>query len=121
MASVDRRRRVALRPAPGRRPTLDAGTVRRLARLRAEIPALQAGEQRLLDTGPDILAWTREDARDRLLAAVNFTAKHVELPLPSTDAASAILVLSTDPDRPMRDLDGPAITLGPSEAVLVRM
>jgi alpha-glucosidase len=93
---------------------------RRLARLRATTPALQGGTQRLLDTGPDILAWIREDPPDRLLAAVNFTAKSVALPLPA-ESADVTLVLSTDPHRAQDQLAADSITLAPSEAVLLRI
>lgn len=93
---------------------------RRLAQLRAATPALQGGAQRLLDAGPDILAWIREDAQDRLLAAVNFTARPVTLPLLG-EGPDATLVLSTDADRSKHELDAGGITLGPSEAVLLRI
>jgi alpha-glucosidase len=109
----------AQRQAEDPRSTLSL--FRRLAKLRAETPALQGGDQRLLDTGPDILAWTREHAGDRLLAAINFTARPVELPLPATSASSATLVLSTVPDRPAQQIDSRTMTLAPSEAVLLRM
>jgi alpha-glucosidase len=93
---------------------------RRLARLRAARPALQGGAQRLLNTGPDILAWTREDPHDRLLAAVNFASRTVALPLPA-DSPAATVVLSTDPDRPEHKPVTGVIELGPSEAVLLRL
>jgi alpha-glucosidase len=91
---------------------------RRLAQLRATTPALQTGTQRLLDTGPDILAWTREDQRDRLLAAINFTAKPVALPLANRNR-NATLIVSTDLHRSEDEPISGDITLGPSEAVLL--
>jgi alpha-glucosidase len=93
---------------------------RRLAALRAQTPALQGGAQRLLDTGPDILAWIREDPQDRLLAAVNFAARSVALPLPDTDGHGT-LVLSTNPDHAPNAPARRSITLNPSEAVLLRI
>jgi alpha-glucosidase len=93
---------------------------RRLANLRAATPALQGGTQRLLDAGPDVLAWIREDPQDRLLAAVNFTALPTALALPD-QSPDATLVLSTDPDRSADEAHSRGITLGPSEAVLLRI
>jgi alpha-glucosidase len=49
--------------------------VRRLAALRARTPALQVGDQRTVEAGPDVLAWLREHEGERLLAAVNFAAE----------------------------------------------
>jgi hypothetical protein len=86
---------------------------RRLAKLRADTPALQGGTQRLLDAGPNILAWIREDPQDRLLAAVNFTAKSAALPLPD-QSPHATLVVSTDADRVKDKPVARGITLGPS-------
>jgi alpha-glucosidase len=83
--------------------------VRRLARLRAEAPALQSGTQRTLETIDGVLAWVRGDS---ILAAVNFT----DAPLPLEVPDGARLLLSSDPDR----ADVPA-TLGPSEAVLLAL
>jgi alpha-glucosidase len=94
---------------------------RRLAKLRAETPALQGGDQRLLDTSPDILAWTREDGHDRLLAAVNFTAKSVPLQVAATRGSGATLVLSTDANRTAEGPISSSITLAASEAVLLKM
>jgi alpha-glucosidase len=108
----------AQRQAEDPRSTLSL--FRRLAQLRAATPALQGGAQRLLDAGPDILAWIREDGQDRLLAAVNFTPRPLTLPLPG-EGLDATLVLSTDADRSKHEPDARGITLGPSEAVLLRI
>src|SRR3954449_7053660 len=80
---------------------------RRLARLRAETPELQAGDQRTLDAADGVLAWRRGE---RLHVAVNFTAD--EKPL----GVRGDLLLSSDPDR----AETPA-ALGPSEAVIVAL
>jgi glycosidase len=85
--------------------------VRRLGALRRATPALQTGSQRLLDAGPDVLAWLREHGDERLVAAVNFAATPSLPRLPE-----ATLVLSTDPDR--GELAAPV--LAPGEAVLAR-
>ena len=92
-------------------PSSTLSLARRLAALRAEQPALQTGDQRALDLGDTVLAWTRADA---FLAAVNFAAEPVELALP----VGAELALSTDAGRPG---DRPPGTLGPSEGVLLRL
>jgi alpha-glucosidase len=108
----------ARRQAEDPRSTLSL--FRRLSRLRASTPALQGGTQRLLDAGPGILAWVREDAQTRLLAAINFTATAVRLPFPD-GVLRATLVLSTDADRAQNVPAAHGITLGPSEAVLLKM
>jgi alpha-glucosidase len=95
--------------------------VRRLAALRAATPALQAGTQRMLETGSDVLAWLREGDGDRLLAAINFDAAPAPLPVPAGLPSRATLLVSTDPDRAGADVDLAGFTLGPSEAVLVRL
>src|SRR3954452_10814685 len=84
---------------------------RRVAALRQDSRALQTGTQRTLDAGEQVLAWARETAGERVLAAVNFGAGEVPL-----DAAGTRPV-SSDPGR---EAGGPApATLWPSEAVLV--
>jgi alpha-glucosidase len=93
----------AERQAADPRSTL--ALARRLAALRAAVPALQDGEQRLLDAAPGVLAWTRGE---QVLAAINFTAAPAPLP------AAGRLLLSTDADRPA-DARG----LGAYEAVLL--
>jgi alpha-glucosidase len=102
-------------------PRSTLSLVRRLAELRARTPALQLGNQRSVEAGKPVLAWLREDGDDRLLAAVNFLGTSVALGLEDGLAARAELVVSTDPDR----ADGPTaldgFTLGPSEAVLLRL
>jgi alpha-glucosidase len=81
---------------------------RRLARLRAETPALVTGAQRPYDAGPGVLAWTREN----LLVAINFTAD------PKSLDVEGELVLSSDPAR--RTASAP-LELGPSEALILRL
>jgi len=82
--------------------------VRRLAALRAETPALQAGAQRTLDAGPDVLAWERTGGGERLLVAVNFGDAPRPLPFDGE------LLLSTQPAR------GAAGELAGSEGVIIR-
>jgi alpha-glucosidase len=95
---------------------------RRLARLRRDSVALQRGAQRFADTGPDVLCWVREHARERLVAAVNFGTGPVALDLPGELAGARELVLSTDPGR-SAGTDAPggaALELGGAEGVLLR-
>jgi alpha-glucosidase len=82
--------------------------VRRLATLRAETPALQGGAQRMLDAGPDVLAWERTGGSERLLVAVNFS----DAPRPLPFAGERLL--STGPDRAVGG------ALAGSEGVLIR-
>ena len=68
-----------------------------------------------------MLAWLREDEGDRLLAAVNFAVVPSRLAVRrELRADRATLVLSTDPDRAEGEVDVDRLTLGPSEAVLLR-
>jgi alpha-glucosidase len=94
---------------------------RRLAALRAATGALQSGDQRTLDAGPDVLAWRREDEGDRLFAAMNFAPAPVPL-VPAEDfGTEASLLISSDPDRPEGETALAGFSLGPSEAVLLRL
>ena len=78
-----------------------------LATLRASTPALVTGTQHLIDGGPGIVAWTRDDT---YLVAVNFTDQ--ELPLPPAGE----LVISSDPGR-----QEASASLKPSEALILKM
>ena len=92
-------------------PRSTLALARRLGALRAQEPALQGGDQRPLDLGPSVLAWSRGEA---FLAAVNFATEPVAVALP----ADAELVLSSDAERAP---GGPIDTLRPSEGVLLRL
>ncbi len=94
--------------------------VRRLAAARARLGALQTGAQRSLEAGSGVLAWLREDADDRVLAAVNFTRAPVALQVDAGLPAQAELLLSTDPDRRTGAVEPGALVLGPAEGVLLR-
>jgi alpha-glucosidase len=84
--------------------------VRALGRMRAERPELQVGSQRMVDAGPDVLAWTRGDS---LLAAVNFASRDT----PLAARAGATVLVSSDADRSAGSAwDG---RLGPDEAVVL--
>jgi alpha-glucosidase len=91
-------------------PRSTLSLARKIARLRVDSATLQTGQQRPFDAGPGVLAWTRELEGETLLAAVNFTGD--ERPLD----AEGTLVLSSDPDR-----EAASASLGPSEALLLRL
>jgi alpha-glucosidase len=64
--------------------TTDPGSMlslyRRLLAVRRGSPALQIGDQRLVDdVGPSVLAWERQHDDERLVVAVNFGASPCEL------------------------------------------
>ena len=94
----------------GRRPALHAQPRAQRSPACARRAALQVGEQRPFDAGPGHPGLDARQSGETLLAAVNFTAD--ELPL---DAEGA-LVLSSDPDR-----EAASASLGPSEALLLRL
>jgi len=83
---------------------------RRLAALRDTTPALQTGDQRTVEAGDGVLAWTR--GAD-ILVAVNFRSVPVRVSLPGP----AEVLVSTDPARTA--LSEPA--LGPDEAIVARL
>jgi alpha-glucosidase len=107
------------RQAADRRSTL--WLVRRLAALRAATPALQTGSQRSLEAGAGVLAWLRERDGDRLLALVNFDGAPAPIALPAELGPAATLLLATDAGRAEGEVALGDLTLGPSEAVLLRL
>jgi alpha-glucosidase len=102
-------------------PRSTLALVRRLAALRAQTPALQLGDQQMLEAGSEVLAWLREGDGDRLLAAVNFASVRVPLKLPGELPGRAALLLSSDPDRAEGDVELGGFQLAPSEAVILRL
>jgi alpha-glucosidase len=120
-------------PAVGRRAgTLNAETqardprstlalTRRLGALRSATPALQTGEQVVLDGGDDLLAWVREEDGDRLLAVLNFAAAPVPVDLAADLPETATLLVSTDPDREGGAADLGGLVLAAGEGVLLRL
>ena len=81
------------------------------AALRRASPVLQLGAQRLLEAGPDVLAWERELDGEVLVAAVNFAAGPAALGLAPGELVSP-------PTRTAPTW--PGATLAPGEAVLFR-
>jgi alpha-glucosidase len=102
-------------------PRSTLALVRRLAALRAQTPALQLGDQRMLQASSEVLAWLRQGDGDRLLTAVNFAAVRVPLKLPGELPGRAALLLSSDPDRAEGDVQLGGFELGASEAVILRL
>jgi alpha-glucosidase len=90
--------------------------VRRLIWLRNELPALTLGAYRPLETGNDsVIAYLREHDESRVLVALNFGAKSLELPL---DVTGGELLCSTSPDRTGAD---PSLKLNPYEGVILSL
>jgi len=73
-------------------------------------PALQVGEQVLLDAPDGVLAWDRTDGHDARRVLVNFTDDAV----PVADLADGWIVAVTSDGRPLVD------QLGPDQAVVLR-
>ena len=101
-------------------PASTLSLARRLADLRRRTPALQAGAQRFLDAGENVLAWLRESEGEQLLALMNFAAAPTPLSIKEPLPRRAQLVLSTDPERAPGEFALARLTLGPSEAVVLR-
>jgi len=103
-------------------PRSTLALTRRLAWLRRGEPALQSGAQRSLDAGADLLAWVRTgDDGTALLAIVNFAARSRPFAGAPDLPPTAVLALSTDPDRAPGTLALETVTLGPGEALLLRL
>jgi alpha-glucosidase len=91
-------------------PDSTLNLTRALARARANSATLQTGEQQPFDAGPDVLAWMRETADERLLVAVNFADRTLPLDVEGE------LVLSSEPSR-----KAVSASLEPSEALVLRL
>ena len=105
-------------------PASTFSLARRLAWLRRGDAVLQAGDQRTLDAGDDLLAWVREGDGGRWLAAMSFATAPRGLALAGERLpARGELVVSTVHGRPDEGtevaLDG--LELAAGEAVLVRL
>jgi alpha-glucosidase len=95
---------------------------RRLAWLRRDEPALQSGDQQVLDAGEDLLAWTRtaEDGT-AFLVVMNFAAEPRSFAAAEGLPATASLELSSDAQRSAGDTRLEGLPLAASEAVLLRL
>jgi alpha-glucosidase len=95
--------------------------VRRLLRLRQREPALQSGTQRLVDAGPDLFCFERQELGRRFLVALNFTSLTLPLGLRENTVGPAEVILSTSPGRgfgavPLQDL-----VMEPDEGLILRL
>jgi alpha-glucosidase len=101
---------------------------RRIAALRRDAPALRAGAQVTLDTGPDVLAWVRDDGDERYLAVVSFAASPCRPSFGAGLPEEGDVVLRTSPEWTAGDHGGAAssvrlaeLVLQPGEGVLLRL
>lgn len=93
---------------------------RRLIWFRRDSDALKHGDYRSLDTPDEIFAYTRSTPDERLLVALNFSTRSVELgddTLPRTGR----LLFSTRDDRNTRRVELRSLTLKPDEGLVVRI
>jgi len=92
---------------------------RKMIWLRKELPALLAGSYRsVVDGVPgDCYLYLRDSEEQKLLVALNFSARRRELDLPP-GFMPARLLISTDPRRAAGTLDNP-VALGPHEGCLL--
>jgi alpha-glucosidase len=95
-------------------------TYRRLIALRRESDALRTGTLRLIETPtPDVLAWRREVADERLVVVVNFANAPRETDLAAEgDVLRPLVGSHLDPPAPS---DAGSLALRPLEAVVLRM
>ncbi|MBA2450961.1 MAG: alpha-glucosidase C-terminal domain-containing protein [Chloroflexi bacterium] len=94
---------------------------RRLIWYRKSSAALLLGSYRPLDSAPDgVFAYLREADSERLLVALNFTNRPIEVDAGGV-AASGHLELSTDSDRLTWEVGPSPLPLGPNEGVIVRL
>ena len=94
---------------------------RRLIALRKELPVIVEGDYALIeDTDPQIYAFTRTSADDRLLVVLNFGAGRPAFSLPAElDGSAASLLLANYPQADPIDLAG--LVLRPWEAQVHRL
>jgi alpha-glucosidase len=102
-------------------PTSMLGLYRRLIWYRKGSPALQAGEYRSLPDAPDgLYAYLRTDGDVRLLVALNFSGRPVELEVDGAEPGR--LELATDMGRTLGEEVGlRPLRVGPDEGVVVRL
>jgi alpha-glucosidase len=95
--------------------------VRRLLALRADFEVLQGGSQRSLDAAPEVFCFLRENDDERLLVALNFTSRSVQLALTEEVGESAAIELSTSPSRAPGPADLRTLELEPDEGIVFRL
>lgn len=87
--------------------------------LRRQKTALFSGSYSRAQAGEDLLAYTRERDGQRFLILLNFNLPDRTCDL-STSSLSGEIVLSTDPERELRKIDG-EVQLGGYEGVIVEL
>jgi alpha-glucosidase len=103
-------------------PASTLSLYRRLIWLRRATPALRAGDQRMVDAGPGVLAWVRERGGEAWLVAINMGGRPRRLDVArATGARAGRLALSTDPRREEPAAPLPRLRLDPDEGVLLRL
>jgi alpha-glucosidase len=94
--------------------------VRTLTHLRRDLPALQVGDYRSLDTGnDDIFAYVRSTPEQQLLVVLNFGADEQQLDLTTLSASGDLLCTTYLDQTGLRDLR--QLTLRPDEGLLMRL
>ncbi len=90
---------------------------RQLIRLRRDSPALLYGDYRTItDVSADCLAFTRNNATQRIAVALNFAGERRRI----SGIGPGRMVLSSDPDRQIGPI-GKAMELFPNEAVAIEL
>ena len=93
---------------------------RRLIAARRASPALGHGDQRsLFEVAPDVLAWTREVADERVLVLVNLCDAPRTCELRALRTTAAEVVVATSTRTGTVPLDG--LTLAPHEGIALRL
>ncbi len=90
---------------------------RALLRLRKERPSLNRGSCKFIGDDPDVLAYVREEGRDRIIVALNLSGSVKELALDGFSAGA--VVLSTTPGKAVSS--GQRVILDPYEALLLQV
>ena len=92
---------------------------RRLIELRRAEPALAVGAYAMLGTGEDLIAYTRQTGKWRLLIALNFASAERAFDLTLLSARATVL-LSTHLDR-SREALGAKLRLRADEGVIIEL
>jgi alpha-glucosidase len=94
--------------------------VRTLTHLRRDLPALQIGDYRSLDThNDDIFAYVRSTPEQRLLVVLNFGPDEQQISLAALGASGDLLCTTYLDQTGPRDLG--QLTLRPDEGLLMRL
>jgi alpha-glucosidase len=91
---------------------------RQLLQWRRQQPALVHGEQTLLPVHPQVMAFVREHAGQRVLCAFNFSDRAAHLPLGDELKATGVLAL---PGLTGGELNGNALAFAPFGGLLVTL